>query len=77
MRRYGINYHIEYDSRVCAPDFTYLSKGLSLLDNRAKFHQSRIYFFPKCAALTLFKILNRKPIVLEQTFDKNESSRSS
>ena len=55
----------------CAPDFTYLSTGLSLLDNRAKFHQSRTYLFPKCAALTSFKILSRKPIVQEQTFDKN------
>ena len=61
----------------CAPDFTYLSTGLSLLDNRAKFHQSRTCLFPKCAALTLFKILSRKPIVQEQTFDKNGSSRSS
>ena len=61
----------------CAPDFTYLSTGLSYLDNRAKFHQSRTYLFPKCAALTLFKILSRKPIVQEQTLDKNGSSRSS
>ena len=61
----------------CAPDFTYLSTGLSYLDNRAKFHQSRTYLCPKCAALTLFKILSRKPIVQEQTLDKNGSSRSS
>ena len=54
----------------CAPDFTYLSTGLSLLDNIAKFYQSRTYLFPKCAALTLFKILSRKPIVQEQTFDQ-------
>ena len=54
----------------CAPDFTYLSTGLSLLDNRAKFHQSRTYLFPKCATLTLFKILSRRPIVQGQTFAK-------
>ena len=54
----------------CAPDFTYLSTGLSLLDTRAKFHQSRKYLFSKCAALKLFKILSRKPIVQDQTFDK-------
>ena len=45
----------------CAPDFTYISTGISLLDNRAKFHQSRTYLSPKCVALPLFKILSRKP----------------
>ena len=46
----------------CAPDFTYLSIGLAYLDNRAKFHQSRAYLCPKCAALKL----PRKPIVQER-----------
>ena len=61
----------------CAPDFTYLSTGLSYLGNRAKFLQSRTHLCSKCAALTLFKVLSRKHIVQEQALDKNGSSTSS